>query len=148
MNFVVGCSSNPGISNSTEDNTIDTSVTPIISTLKVSDSLKHELSDKSITITVSYAAIECGCPQWFETRFKDVEFLEDVERFYLEPTGKELVNANDLWDGEHLPLTLKITGRFSKEKGIPITYHSKGVLEKARIFWYNNITVLTPPPKR
>jgi hypothetical protein len=38
MNFVVGCSSNPGISNNTEDNTIGTSVTPIISTLNVSDS--------------------------------------------------------------------------------------------------------------
>ena len=113
-------------------------------TSNIPDPLKKGSSGKEITITVSYAAIECGCPQWFETKFKGVKFLEGVERFYLEPADKDLINANALWDGKRLPLTIKITGRFSKEKGIPVTYHTKGTPEKARIFWYNKITIVSP----
>ncbi|WP_316793740.1 hypothetical protein [Pedobacter frigoris] len=62
-----------------------------------------------------------------------------VERFYLEPTNKTLVNANDLWDGQTLPLTLKLVGRFSKDKELPKTYNTKTTPEKARIFWYDKI---------
>jgi len=98
---------------------------------------------KMITITVSYAAIECGCPQWFETKFKKERFLKDVERFYLEPTNKTLVNANDLWDGQTLPLTLKLVGRFSKNKELPKTYNTKTTTEKARIFWYDKIIIIS-----
>ena len=105
---------------------------------------KSELLNKDTTITVSYAAIACGCPQWFETKFKSVKFLEGVERFYLEPVNKNLKNANDLWDGEHLPLTVKVTGRFSRDKEAPVTYHTKGTPEKARIFWYDKITIVSP----
>ena len=100
-----------------------------------------------IEITVSYAAIACGCPQWFETKFKNVKFLEGVERFYVEPVSKDVINANGLWDGKHLPFTLKITGQFSEEKALPITYHTKGEPEKARIFWYDKITVVSPSPQ-
>ena len=118
--------------------------TPVVSSKDtVPDSSKKEFSDKTITITVSYAAIECGCPQWFETKFKGVKFLEGVERFYLEPVSKDLINANDLWDGEHLPLTVKVTGRLSKGKEMPITYHTKGAAEKARIFWYDKMTIVS-----
>lgn len=144
VNLAIGCGSSDKSSTTGGDNKIKSSK----SASTVSDTLKSELSDKAITITVSYAAIECGCPQWFETKFKDVKFLEGVERFYLEPLSKDLVNANNLWDGEHLPLTIKVTGRFSKEKELPITYHTKGTPEKARIFWYDNITIVSPPSKR
>jgi hypothetical protein len=146
FNFVISCSS-PDKSINTENST----KTKVISAMSDKDTLNvlgsNELSDTTITITVSYAAIECGCPQWFETKFKDVKFLEGVERFYLEPVNKDLINANALWDGEHLPLTLKITGRFSKGKEIPITYHTKGEPEKARVFWYDKITVVSPSSK-
>jgi hypothetical protein len=111
------------------------------------DSSKNKFTGKTITITVSYAAIACGCAHWFETKYVNVKFLEGVERFYLEPTDTSLLNANDLWDGEHLPLTLKLTGRFSKEKEIPPTYQIKDEPEKARIFWYDRITVVTPSGK-
>lgn len=100
-------------------------------------------SDSVITISVSYAAIECGCPQWFETRFSTVEFLDGVERFYLEPVSEDLINANDLWDGVHLPLTVKITGRFSRQKEVPGKFRTKGIPEKARIFRYEKITVVS-----
>jgi len=99
--------------------------------------------DKRITITVSYSAIECGCPQWFLTKFKNIKFLNGVERFYLEPTNKSLINADGLWDGKHLPLTLRLTGKFSKEKELPKTYRTKGTPEKARIFWYDKIIIIS-----
>jgi hypothetical protein len=107
------------------------------------DSAVTVLGDgKTITITVSYAAIACGCPQWFETKYKKVKFLEGVERFYLEPTKSNLKNASRLWDGGNLSLTLRVTGRFSQESALPITYHTKGRPEKARIFWYDKMLVL------
>lgn len=100
---------------------------------------------KTISITVSYAAIECGCPQWFETKFKKRLFLRGIERFYLEPTNKTLINANDLWDGQTLPLTLKVVGSFSESKEAPRTYNTKGSPEKARIFWYKSIIIVSGP---
>lgn len=144
FNLVTGCSSSSDKSSNAKDSNGDTFVISSRDTLSSVDSSKNELPNKEVTITVSYAAIECGCPQWFETRLKDVE---GVERFYLEPVSKDLINANALWDGEHLPLTIKITGKFSKDKEIPVSYHTKGVPEKAKIFWYNKITVISPPKK-
>lgn len=96
---------------------------------------------KAVTIRVSYAAIECGCPQWFEIKFRNQKFLNNVERFYLEPTNKALINANRLWNGKKLPLTLKLVGRFSQDKELPITYNTKTTPERARIFWYDKLTV-------
>ncbi|MFT3844563.1 MAG: hypothetical protein QM725_05895 [Lacibacter sp.] len=104
----------------------------------------NDITGKSTTIVVSYAAIACGCPQWFETKFSKIPFLEGVERFYLEPSNKKLINANDLYDGENLPLTIKLIGQFSKEKLLPVTYNSKDELIRARIFWYNKITIVSP----
>ena len=145
INLVIGCSS-PDKSNNTEDSSKSKATAVVISkdTFYVKDTSKNETTGKTITINVSYAAIECGCPQWFEAKGKNVAYLEGVERFYLEPTSKDLINANHLWDGEHLPLTLKVTGRFSKEKEIPPTYNIKDEPEKARIFWYDKITIVSP----
>jgi len=141
----------PDKSDSIKTISYNSKIAPVIlgeGTLYMQGSSNNELSGKTITIIVSYAAIACGCPQWFETKFEKIKFLEGVERFYLEPVSKDLINANNLWDGEHLPLTVKITGRFSKEKASPITYHTKGMPENARIFWYDKITVILPPSKK
>ena len=104
---------------------------------------KIQTPGKKVTITVSYAAIECGCPQWVESKLKKRKILGETEYLYLEPTNKRLKSANSLWDGKNLPLTLKVTGRFSSKKETPITYHTKGIPEKARIFWYDNITIVS-----
>ena len=109
----------------------------------IKKSSKYEFSSKTITITVCYAHIACGCAQWFEKKFKNVKFLNGVERFYLEPVSKDLIDANNIWDGEHLPLCLKITGRFSKEKGLPLSFSTKDEPEKARIFRYDKIAVVS-----
>jgi hypothetical protein len=143
IQLVLGCTSpnKPGpFAHGSKPNTASDTVNEAASYL--ADSLKS--FSKTITITVSYAAIMCGCPQWFEAKFENVKFLEGVERFYLEPISKDLINANGLWDGEHLPFTLKVTGRFSTEEALPITYHTKGEPEKARIFWYDKIVLVSP----
>jgi len=149
IHLVIGCSSLDKASN-IEDTSKSKATSVILNkdTSYIQNSSKSEFSGKTITLTLSYTAIECGCPQWFETKFKNVKFLEGVERFYLEPVNKDLINANKLWDGEHLPLIIKVTGRFSKEKEAPITYHTKGAPEKARIFWYDKITVVSPSSNR
>jgi len=146
IHLIVGCSNGPDKSRDIEHNSRSNGTKAMAGkdTSNVFDSSKNEISDKTTTITVSYAAIACNCAQWFETKYQGVKFLEGVERLYIEPASKELTNASDLWDGEHLPLILKITGRFSKEKGLPITYHIKGEPEKARIFWYDKIIVISP----
>lgn len=149
FNLVIGCGASDN-SKDTEDCSKSGAATVIRvkDTSYIQDTSKSKTVDTTITINVSYAAIECGCPQWFETKNKSVAYLEGVERFYLEPISKDLINANDLWDGEHLPLDLKVTGRFSKEKETPITYRTKGVPEKARIFWYDKITVVSQSYKK
>ncbi len=119
--------------------------TPKKGSYQMAISVRKPSDAKTISITASYAAIECGCPQWFETKFKKQPFLKGVERFYLEPTNKTLINANDLWDGQTLPLTLKLVGRFSEKKGEPRTYHTKATPEMARIFWYDKIVIVSGP---
>jgi hypothetical protein len=79
INLAISCSS-PDKSSNTENSSKSKAISVISSKDTVPESSK--LSGKTITITVSYAAIECGCPQWFETKFKNVKFLEGVERFY------------------------------------------------------------------
>lgn len=140
--LAIGCA-RPDSSENGEDQKAE--APPILnkSDLPLAELTTTDLSDTVLTISVSYAAIACSCPQWFETKFSDVKFLDGVERFYLEPASKYLINANRLWDGEHLPFTVKITGRFSRQKVIPNTYPAKGMPEKARVFRYEKITVVS-----
>lgn len=111
------------------------------------DTSLKKMSKRKITITVSYAAISCSCPQWFETKYKDVKYLDGVERFYLEPLDTTLLNSNNLWDGEHLPLTVKVTGEFTNEQFPPNVFGNKGKMEKARVFWYDKISIVSPTDK-
>ncbi|WP_312765864.1 hypothetical protein [Epilithonimonas sp.] len=89
---------------------------------------------------LSYAAIGCTCAQWFDKNTKG-----ENEYFYLEPLNKNLVNANKLWDGNNLPLTVKVTGNLISENDYP-EYFTKQYLykggEKEKIFRYNKIVVL------
>ena len=80
LNLVIGCSSPDNSINKEDCGKIKViSVMSGKDTLNVLDSSKKELSDKTVTITFSYAAIACGCPQWFETKYKNVKFLEGVD---------------------------------------------------------------------
>jgi len=93
---------------------------------------------KNTVITVAYGAVACTCAQWVIYPTQNREYI------YLERTNKRLIDANDLWDGAHLPLLLKLTGSFYKNKGIPPNYREvKGSPDSARIFKYRKIEILS-----
>lgn len=98
-------------------------------------------SKKDITLTLSYHAVSCSCAKWSETRFADQS--EQKEYIYLERGDLELLNADDLWDGEHLPLQIEVTGTFVSKKGYPKDFNAgKENPEPAKVFRYNKIRVI------
>jgi hypothetical protein len=102
------------------------------------------LSNKEQFITVSYGAISCECAQWMiEDAPKEHDSLTNREYLYLSRANDRLSIADTLWDGETLPLKLKLTGRFYQEIGYPPGYKPvKGDPEPARVFQYSKLTVV------
>ena len=105
-----------------------------------SSAQQKDLESKVSVVTVSYGAVACTCAQWIIKKSNG-----DQEYIFLEPANKNLTNSDGIWDGEHLPLQLKLTGRFYKQKGYPKNYHpTKGNPEPARVFKYDKIRILSP----
>ncbi|MEO6851953.1 MAG: hypothetical protein ABI166_15025 [Mucilaginibacter sp.] len=100
----------------------------------------NELENPSQIITVSYGSVACTCAQWIiQNGIKEREYI------FLEPATKKLIDAENIWNGKYLPLKLKLTGSFFKQKGYPKNYHSeKGKPEPARVFRYTKIEIVTP----
>lgn len=98
--------------------------------------------DDSIEITLSYAARSCSCPQWFESKHQEINYLEGVELFYVQPFSKEILNINDIWDGKSLPFTVKLVGYFQAEKSIPEQANKNKGYEAAITFIYSDFQVL------
>lgn len=108
---------------------------------------KGALSRQTKILDVSYAAIMCTCPQWFETKY--ASDTSKTEQFYLEPARDKVVGANKLYDGTNLPLRVAVTGRFYSKKGYPANYFpTKGEPEPARVFRYDKIKVLENGSRR
>ncbi|MGZ3929343.1 MAG: hypothetical protein ACXVJG_20450 [Mucilaginibacter sp.] len=98
-----------------------------------------DLDDKTVTIVVNYGAVACSCAQWLVSKKSNTQ-----EYIYLEPLNKLLPNAEDIWDGKNLPLQLRLTGRFYKQKGYPQNYYQgKGTPEPAKVFRYEKIEILS-----
>ena len=94
----------------------------------------------SKTLLLSYNAVSCNCAQWSATNADKNKLTEYI---YLERANSQLIDANKLWDGEHLPLHVKVSGRYLQGVGVPKDYsQTKGKAEPARIFRYEKITVL------
>lgn len=103
---------------------------------------KGKLTGQNQTIDVSYAAIECTCPQWFETKNMD-DTVDGRRYFYLEPASSNLVSANTLYDGTNIPLRILISGQFYSNQGYPAYYFpAKGDPKPARVFRYDKINVI------
>ncbi|HRG82013.1 MAG TPA: hypothetical protein PLO99_05815 [Chitinophagaceae bacterium] len=99
---------------------------------------KGNLTGKTITINVSYAAIECTCPQWFETKNMN-DTINGRQYFYLERGNKSITNADTLYDGINPP-QLTLTGQFYNKEGYPKNYNpSKGEPMPSRVFKYEKI---------
>jgi len=100
----------------------------------------EKLENKTLVITVSYGAIACECAQWMLVKNKG-----EREYIFLEPASKQLINARHIWDGNHLPLQLRLTGKFYIGTGFPENYKlEKGGDDPAKVFRYDKIEILTP----
>ncbi|MEJ8844000.1 hypothetical protein WG954_16525 [Lacibacter sp. H375] len=102
---------------------------------------KGSLSGQPKTLDVSYAAIMCTCPQWFETKYSNDTF--NIEHFYLEPASNKIPAANKLYNGTNIPLRISVTGQFYSKKGYPANYFpTKGDPEPAKVFRYDKIKII------
>lgn len=98
----------------------------------------------SSTIVVSYGAIGCTCAQW---AINTKSPTKDREYIYLERDKVTLPDADDLWNGENIPLQLRLKGYFKPKKGVPAIftttrYMTRGRPDPARVFRYTSLTVL------
>jgi hypothetical protein len=95
-----------------------------------------------VTIKVSYAAILCTCPQWFETKNGN-DTINGRQHFYLERGKAGIVDANTLYNGSNLPIQLSLTGQFYDKEGYPKDYHPlKGNPNPAKVFRYQKLKIL------
>ena len=142
--FLATACNNSGSTSKVQKASPDPLPLPAVEPLNIVRPYPGELQEKRVTVSFSYAAIACGCAQWVNTKSKSVDLEDEVEHFYLEPLTDSLIMPDSLWDGSHLPFIVKVSGRFSKQTELPVTRHSKSTIEKARIFWYDNIIIVTP----
>jgi len=103
---------------------------------------KGSLSNKTQTLDLSFGAIACTCAQWSESK---LEKKQNKEYIFLEPSNNKLKNADDLFDGIHLPVRILVTGRFYTKKGFPKNYRpAKGAPSPAKVFKYTRLKVIRP----
>ncbi|RYY68468.1 MAG: hypothetical protein EOO13_12220 [Chitinophagaceae bacterium] len=109
--------------------------------LEVVDNPNFKPGSKVETLTLIFNAISCTCAQWSETRKS--EAINRSQNFWLEPANNELIMADTLFDGENLPLIIRVTGQVIAEKGFPKRALAKvGQNEAGRVFRYSKIEVL------
>ena len=120
---------------------------------KVFHYTKLQINDKEIpyshkddkTLTLYYNAIACPCPQWSEIKFNE----NPKERlYYLEPASEKLVNTDTLFDGEHLPVEIQVTGQIVSESGYPKGFNSTKGAEAGKVFRYTKIKVIKNGQKK
>lgn len=116
---------------------------------------KLEVSEKPIdhspkddtTLNLSYNAIACTCAQWSNTKF--VNQPDKGDYIYLERANNKLTDADNLWQGDNLPLQIQVTGQYVDEVGFPTGFNpAKGNPEPARVFRYIKIKVLKNGQKK
>lgn len=115
-------------------------------------SLNSEVENKrEKTLKLSYNAIACSCAQWSESKFNKKP--EKRIYYYIERANPKLMDAQDLWNGNNIPLEIEITGEIVTENGLPSYYKynsksGKGELEPGIVFRYTKIKVLRNGTKK
>ena len=93
------------------------------------------------TITLSYNSISCECAQWSESKL--ITDTAKREYIYLEPANEEIINADDIYNGENLPIQIQVKGQIVDYAGFPTGYNpKKGNPISAKVFRYTKIKVL------
>lgn len=109
---------------------------------KVLDQSDFKSHFKIQTLTLNYHAIACSCAQWSESEKK--ENSDKKTYYWLEPANENLIDADRLFDGNNLPLKIRITGQVVTEKGFPENKNLAKVdaSEAGKVFRYTTIEVL------
>lgn len=103
------------------------------------------LSQTEETIEVSYVNWACDCPDWIETRYvKESGEVPETRCIYLEPATPEVSIPAEFYHERHLSQTLRLTGRFYRDKGIPAGYDPKttGDIQSGKVFRYHAIAFI------
>ena len=104
------------------------------------DNRNFKADSKVETLTLIYNAISCTCAQWSETRKS--EDTNRKQNYWLEPANEKLLNAHTVFNGENLPVIIKVTGQVITENGFPKRKLAKiGQGEAGRVFRYTKIEV-------
>lgn len=115
--------------------------------IEVIDKPDFKPESKIETLTLIYNAISCTCAQWSTTRKS-----EDTDRnqnYWLEPANENLINADKLFNGENLPIIIKVTGQVVTENGFPKRELAKvGQDEAGKVFRYTKIEVIQNGQKK
>jgi hypothetical protein len=92
------------------------------------------------TLTLIYNSFSCTCAQWSETPSSNDK---DQTYYWLEPANKKLINADSLFNGNDLPIIIKVKGQIVSENGFPKKELPKVEHEEAgKVFRYTKIVVL------
>lgn len=110
--------------------------------LEIIDNPEFKPKSKLQTLTLTYNAIACTCAQWSESKFDNIS--DKKVRYWLEPSNQNLINADTLFNGNNLPVQIKVTGQIVCESGFPKRQNlSKvGQDEAGKVFRYTKIEVL------
>jgi len=112
------------------------------------DNPNFKPNSKIETLTLSYNAISCSCAQWSESRFNN--FPEKRVNYWLEPANQNITNADTLFNGENLPVKIKVTGQIISEKGFPKNENLEkaGKGEASKVFRYTKIQIIKNGQKK
>jgi hypothetical protein len=115
--------------------------------IEVIDRPNFKPQSKIETLTLDYNAIACTCAQWSEAKYSS---NPDKRVYYwLEPLNEKLIQADTLYNGENLPVQIKVTGQIVSENGFPKRDLSKvGQNEAGKVFRYTKIEVLKNGQKK
>lgn len=112
------------------------------------DKPSFKSNSKIETLTLIYNVISCTCAQWSETRFNKI--TDKKVYYWLEPANQKLINADTLFNGEDLPVIIKVTGQIINEKGFPKNENltKVGQDEAGKVFRYTKIEVIKNGQKK
>ncbi len=108
---------------------------------EIIDNPNFKPESKIETLTLTYNAISCTCAQWSEKKYNDNS--EKRVYYWLEPVNEKLIKADELFNGENLPVIIKVTGQIITEKGFPKRKLSKVSEDAAgKVFRYTKIEII------
>ncbi len=117
------------------------------SKIEIIDNPNFKSDSKVETLILTHGVLACTCAQWSESRFNNN--TDKKTNYWLEPANESLINADTLFNGENLPLIIKVTGQVVTENGFPKRELAKiGQDEAGKVFRYMKIEVIQNGQKK